>query len=113
MTIDEIGKAVKIKPKDDCEGCRFPFDIEFLLTRIRELEQKQKWIDEVIRPDHPDDERPWASAYITCRQRIKELEDGIRKHYKENKISCQETNGTFSSTKCRGLEELYKLLEGK
>jgi hypothetical protein len=35
--------------------------------RIAELEQRQKWIDEVARPDHPDDERPWCKAYLDIR----------------------------------------------
>jgi len=47
-------------------------------SHIKELEERQKWIDEVGRPGHPDDERPWCSAYLDCRARIKELEEGLR-----------------------------------
>ena len=36
--IKEIKEGIKIKPRDDCEGCRFPFDIQYLLSRIKELE---------------------------------------------------------------------------
>jgi hypothetical protein len=46
--------------------------------RIKELEERQKWIDEIARPDRPDDERPWCAAYLDCRKRIKELEGGIK-----------------------------------
>jgi hypothetical protein len=49
-----------------------------LEDRIKELEERQKWIDEIARPDHPDDERPWCAAYLDCRKRIKELEEGIK-----------------------------------
>ena len=42
---------------------------------IKELEERQKWIDEVARPTHPDDERPWCAAYLDCREKIKELEE--------------------------------------
>jgi len=51
--------------------------IKHLLSYIKELEERQKWIDEVGRPQHPDDERPWCAAYLDCRARIEELEDGI------------------------------------
>jgi hypothetical protein len=43
--------------------------------------------------------------------RIKELEEGIEKHCKDNKISSLEHDGTYSTTKCRGWKELYKLVE--
>jgi len=42
---------------------------------IKWLEERQKWIDEVARPTHPDDERPWCAAYLDCREKIKELEE--------------------------------------
>lgn len=100
---------------------RYIAEIERLQNRIRELEQKQKWIDEVIRPDHPDDERPWASAYITCRQRIKELEDGIRKHKESTTILDFQGEAIvrYFEGEAIGIDldqidgELYKLLEGK
>jgi hypothetical protein len=41
--------------------------------RIAELEEKQRWIDEVSRPQHPDDERPWCACYLDARARVKEL----------------------------------------
>ena len=40
-----------------------------LTNRIKELEEKQKWIDEVARPAHPDDERPWCAAYLDEKKR--------------------------------------------
>ena len=48
-------------------------------ARIRELVERQKWIDEVARPTHPDDERPWCAAYLDCREYIKELEEELDK----------------------------------
>ena len=51
--------------------------IDSLHNRIKELEERQKWINEVVRPDHPDDERPWCAAYLDCRASIKELEERV------------------------------------
>jgi len=51
-----------------------------LEKKIEELEERQKWIDEVGRPQHPDDERPWCSAYLDCRVRIKELQAVIKQY---------------------------------
>lgn len=45
--------------------------------------------------------------------RAKELEDGIEKHCRDNKISSLEYDGTYSTAKCRGWNELYKLIEKK
>lgn len=49
-------------------------DTETLHERIAELEQKQKWIDEVGPKNHPDDERYWVNAYLDQRRRVMELE---------------------------------------
>jgi len=56
-------------------------------TNIKELEERQKWIDEVARPNHPDDERPWCSAYLDQKfyfsreqKRVKELEEAIEEY---------------------------------
>ena len=68
-------------------------------SRIKELEERQKWIDEVARPTHPDDERPWCAAYLDCREKIKELVEGIEKH-RECKTSMPLAD-----------EELYKLIK--
>jgi len=57
----------------------FLSEIKRLKANIKELEERQKWIDEVGRPFHPDDERPWCSAYLDCRIRIKELEAELSK----------------------------------
>jgi len=48
------------------------------LDRVKELEERQKWIGEVARPTHPDDERPWCAAYLDCRVRIEELEAELK-----------------------------------
>lgn len=54
-----------------------------LVAENKRLRERQKWIDEVARPDHPDDERPWAAAYLDARQRIEGLtkeRDRLREH---------------------------------
>jgi hypothetical protein len=72
----EDGKVRMTKNERD----EMELDIKYLSARVKELEQRQKWIDEVTRPTHPDDERPWCAAYLDCRARIKELEEGIEQH---------------------------------
>jgi len=65
--IKEIKEGIKIKPRDDCEGCRFPFDIQYLLSQIKELE------------DNIDDPE-WCcekhKAILVAR--IKELEENLK-----------------------------------
>ena len=43
------------------------------------LQERQKWIDEVARPMHPDDERPWANEYITTRQALAKAQEKIER----------------------------------
>jgi hypothetical protein len=61
--------------------------IEEKKVKVREFERKQKWIDEVARPSHPDDERPWAAAYLGCRELIRKLVYGIEDALGESTIS--------------------------
>ncbi len=78
MTREEIERKLEVFCSTPIEG-EFKFIIEYLLSECERLEERQKWIDEVARPDHPDDERPWCAAYLDCRARVKELEEGIEK----------------------------------
>ena len=82
--MDEIKEIEEVKQRyEKYKGNAFAYpdfyrawqDIGILLSHIKELEERQKWIDEVARPTHPDDERPWCSAYLDCRAKIKELEN--------------------------------------
>jgi len=43
-----------------------------LEAEVARLRQRQQWIDEVGRPEHPDDERPWAAAYLDAKQQLEE-----------------------------------------
>jgi len=79
----------------------FVQQIDRLSARIKELEERQKWIDEVARPTHPDDERPWCAAYLDCRARINELVEGIESVRSEKDWDAKEY----------ALIELYKLIE--
>ena len=74
---------------------------EYLLSECERLEQCQKWIDEVARPDHPDDERPWCAAYLDCRAGVKELVDGIERH---RAMNMKVLHSIWD-------DELYKLIE--
>jgi DNA repair exonuclease SbcCD ATPase subunit len=47
------------------------------------------------------------------RTRVRELKEGIEKHYKENRIGGLESDGSISISMCRGLKELYNLLPKK
>ena len=87
---DERFKGV-LFTTNECLACELEKMIsenERLGLRIEELEEKQKWIDEIARPDHPDNERPWCSAYLDCRERIKELEDE-RDGFKNGQLQLQ------------------------
>lgn len=45
-------------------------------AEIAALKQRQGWIDRVARPDHPDDERPWAAAYLDAKAEV----DALKSH---------------------------------
>jgi len=49
-------------------------EIEELRALVMEYKKKQGWIDQVDRPDHPDDERPWCAAYLAMRAREEKQE---------------------------------------
>lgn len=46
-------------------------------ARIRELELRQEWINDVPRAAHPDGERPWAARYLEYRNEATRLTDEI------------------------------------
>ncbi len=95
MEIEKIISAIETMIRCGVHRVQIPdSDIDFtskniaiwidqnLLSRIQQLEQRQKWIDEVGRPQHPDDERPWVPAYLDAKERIHSLEEGIREYIK-------------------------------
>lgn len=47
------------------------FPTEKAKAEMELLREKLKWLDEVGRPDHPDDERPWIPAYLDARRALK------------------------------------------
>jgi len=56
----------------------------------------------------------WGGKQIEeLRNEVKRLREGIEKHYNENHIAYREQDGTYSMVECKGLKELYKLLEDK
>lgn len=42
------------------------------------LKKRQKWIDEVDRPLHPDDERPWCAAYLEMKAQNQRQDDDLK-----------------------------------
>jgi hypothetical protein len=54
-----------------------PRELQRAHARIRELELEQEWINDVGRPEHPDDERRWLPAYLDARRRVLQLADEI------------------------------------
>lgn len=46
-------------------------------ARIRQLELRQEWIDDVPPAAHPDDERPWAARYLDYRNEATRLTEEI------------------------------------
>ena len=50
------------------------FPTEKAKAEIERLRERQRWFDEVGRPEHPDDERPWISAYLDAREVFKKAE---------------------------------------
>ena len=106
---------VKLIPSKALAQIIYVNDVQYLLSEYERLGERQKWINEVARPDHPDDERPWCAAYLDCRARMKELEEGIEKHKKNRFRITDIDEGTphCYSERLRNEtdEELYKLVE--
>jgi hypothetical protein len=78
--------------------------------RIEELVNEKSFWNCLM---HGKSKNAWVCPECTKEllERVKELEEGIEKHYKDNKISCLESDGTYSTAMCRGLKKLYKLVE--
>lgn len=118
MKIKEIEERWDYPNADKLDWNNAKDDIDSLLSeckrleaRVKEFEERQRWINEVARPDHPDDERPWCSAYLDCMERIKELEDGIEEVIN---LHIEEFDGdigmfVFSTLACNLKDKLYKL----
>ena len=77
--------------------------------RVKELEEDLK-LNATMLAKQTDLAREAEIRVMELETRNKELEEGIEKHYRDNKISCVESDGSISTAKCRGLEELYKLV---
>ena len=54
------------------EGELGQYPTEKARAEIERLRERQRWLDEVGRADHPDDERPWISAYLDARKALKQ-----------------------------------------
>ena len=88
--LDEL-KAENAELRENCESLNKSCDayekeneaMKYNLTDALEardkLQERQKWIDEVARPMHPDDERPWANEYITTRQALAKAQETIKR----------------------------------
>lgn len=48
-------------------------DAMHLRAEVERLAQRQAWLDAVSRPTHPEDERPWSSAYLDARAEVERL----------------------------------------
>ena len=87
--------------------------------RVRELEKRQKWIDEVGRPRHPDDERPWVPAYLDCREalgqaeaslaRLLEAVERLSPNIEDGELNLETTHALIDYDK---LQALYQVVEG-
>ncbi len=50
------------------------FPTEKAKAEIERLWERMRWLGEVGRPAHPDDERPWIPAYLDAREALKKAE---------------------------------------
>lgn len=62
-------------------------EIERLQARVGELEQRQKWLDQVGPPAHPDDERHFAMAYVREKMKTEKAEERVAELEAESKES--------------------------
>ena len=61
-----------------------------LLDEYDKMKERQKWIDDVPRAKHPDDERPWASAYLDAMAEVERLKAENEVLEKELETKCGE-----------------------
>ena len=60
-------------------------DIDDLIEALKECRKKQKWLDEVGRAQHPDDERPWIPAYLDTKAELEECKNNHEWYLKKNR----------------------------
>ena len=78
--------------------------------RVRELEKRQEWIDEVGRPQHPDDERPWVPAYLDCREALGQAEASLTRLLEA--VERHKNEDEWKSVYGNRDEALYQVAEG-
>jgi hypothetical protein len=74
------------------------------------LEKRQEWIDEVGRPQHPDDERPWVPAYLDCREALGQAEASLTRLLEA--VERHKNEDEWKSVYGNRDEALYQVAEG-